>query len=183
MPIFSPSTFLTFTMTLLTLISSQQLHAKNALQSSIDPLVQPYLDNETVMGLSIGVLHKGKAKVMGYGRVSEKNPKKPDGNTVYEIGSVSKVFTGLLLADAITQGHVQLDQPAGELLPTGVKMPQHEKLPITLRHLVTHTSGLPRMPDHFAPADWNKPVCRLFCGAVTRLPQSAPTHPGTGRKN
>ena len=51
--IFSPSTFLTFAMTLLTLTSVQQLHAKNALQVRIDPLVQPYLDNETVMGLTI----------------------------------------------------------------------------------------------------------------------------------
>ena len=154
---FSSRIFLTFAITLLSLASLQQLHAKNALQSRIDPLVQPYLDNETVMGLTIGVLHKGKAKVMGYGRVSEKNPKKPDGNTVYEIGSVSKVFTGLLLADAITQGHVQLDQPAGELLPAGVKMPQHENASITIKNLATHTSGLPRMPDHFAPADWNNP--------------------------
>ena len=94
---------------------------------------------------------------MGYGRVSEKNPKKPDGNTVYEIGSVSKVFTGLLLADAITQGKVQLDQPAGELLPSGVKMPQHEKLSITLQHLATHVSGLPRLPGNMKMANPNNP--------------------------
>ncbi len=155
MPIFSPSTLLLFVVLLITLTNSQQVDAKNALQSSIDPLVQPYLDSETVMGLTIGVLHKGKAKVMGYGHVSEKNPKKPDGNTVYEIGSVSKVFTGLLLADAITQGHVQLDQPAGELLSQGAKMPTQR--PITLQDLATHVSGLPRLPGNMKMANPDNP--------------------------
>ncbi len=157
MPAFSLRTLLLFVVPLLIFTSSQSVLAKSALQARIDPLVKSYLDNETIMGLTVGVLHNGKATTIGYGRLSEKDPRRPDGNTVYEIGSMSKVFTGLLLADAVTQGRVQLDLPATELLPDGVKMPQHEKLPITLRHLATHTSGLPRLPDQFTPADWNNP--------------------------
>ncbi len=167
---------------LLALISSQRIHAKNAHQARIDALVQPYLDSKAVMGLTVGILHKGKAATLGYGRLSEKNPRKPDGNTVYEIGSVSKVFTGLLLADAITQGDVQLDQLATELLPEGVMMPTHEERPITLRHLATHTSGLPRLPDPFTPADMNNPYADYSVEQLHGFRQPPPTDSGTRSK-
>ena len=108
------------------------LHAEESLHKRIDRLVQPYLDNKIVVGMTIGVLHQGREDTFGYGRMSKADNRVPDRDTVYEIGSTSKVFTGVLLADAVIKGHLKLDQPAGELLPSGVKMPTFGKRPITL---------------------------------------------------
>ncbi len=133
------------------------LLAKESLQQRIDLLVQPYLESETVVGMTIGVLHQGQQEVFGYGRLSKNESRVPDGDTVYEIGSASKVFTGVLLADAVVRGYVKLDQRAGELLPSGVKMPIHGKRAITLQDLSTHVSGLPRLPDNIKMTNLDNP--------------------------
>ncbi len=133
------------------------LHGEESLRKRIDRLVQPYLDNEIVVGMTIGVLHQDQEKIFGYGRMSKEDSRVPDGETVYEIGSMSKIFTGVLLADAVTQGHVKLDQAAGELLPSGVKMPSRGERAITLQDLSTHVSGLPRIPDNMKMTDPGNP--------------------------
>ena len=103
--------------------------------------------------MTIGVLYQGEADTFGYGRLSEADTRVPNGDTIYEIGSMSKVFTGVLLADAVVQGHVRLDQPAGELLPAGVKMPSKGEREILLQDLATHVSGLPRVPHNLKMDD------------------------------
>jgi len=129
-----------------------------AQKDTIDRLAMPYIESDTVVGMSVGIVHGDRTIVRGYGRVSTKNPRKPDGKTIYEIGSISKVFTGILLADAMTQGQVSMVTPVEALLPNGTKMPHRENtMPIRLWHLSTHTSGLPRMPDNLQPADPNNP--------------------------
>lgn len=131
--------------------------ADPALRERVDRLVQPYLDADVVMGMTIGIVARGRSHAYGYGRYSAADARLPDGDTVYEIASVTKVFTGLLLADAVVEGGVSLDQPAEEMLPAGVVMPRQRDRPITLGDLATHVSGLPRLPDNFAPADDNNP--------------------------
>ena len=81
----------------------------------------------------------------------------PDGDTIYEFGSATKVLTGILLADAVVQGRAKLDQPAGDLLPAGVKMPAKGDHAITLQDLSTHVSGLPRIPDNMKFSDPHDP--------------------------
>jgi serine-type D-Ala-D-Ala carboxypeptidase/endopeptidase len=78
-------------------------------------------------------------------------------NTIYEIGSLTKLFTGILLADAVKRGEVKLDAPISAYLPKTVKTPKFSGKEITLLDLATHTSGLPRMPDNFAPKDGLNP--------------------------
>jgi CubicO group peptidase (beta-lactamase class C family) len=80
-----------------------------------------------------------------------------DARTIYEIGSVTKVFTSLLLADMAARGEVGLDDPIDGLLPDGVKPPRRDERSITLRQLAQHTSGLPRLPGNFAPASETDP--------------------------
>jgi CubicO group peptidase (beta-lactamase class C family) len=82
---------------------------------------------------------------------------------VVELGASTEIFTGLLLADAVAAGAVQPDDPVKKFLPEEVSFPET----ITLRHLATHTSGLPRNPDNLAPADITNPYAdytfdRLF---------------------
>jgi len=71
-----------------------------------------------------------------------------DGHTIFEIGSMSKVFTALILADMTLKGEVSLDDPAEKYLPAGAKMPERGGRKITLRDLATQSSGLPRLPDN-----------------------------------
>ncbi len=127
------------------------------LDETIQRLAQPYVDSDTVVGMTVGVIHGDEQAVRGFGRFSEDDSRTPDGKTIYEIGSVSKVFTGLLLADAVVAGDVTLDTAAADLLPKGVKMPSKGDDPITLRHLSTHTSGLPRLPSNLHSKDANDP--------------------------
>lgn len=70
-----------------------------------------------------------------------------DRSTLFEIGSISKVFTALILADMVNKGEVSLNDPAAKYLPAGHKMPERNGRQITLRDLSTHRSGLPRMAD------------------------------------
>jgi CubicO group peptidase (beta-lactamase class C family) len=63
--------------------------------------------------------------VVGYGRFSATDLRVPDGDTVFEIGSVTKVFTGILLAQAVLNGEVKLDDPISLYLPEGVTAPEY----------------------------------------------------------
>ncbi len=106
------------------------------------------LRSGTGAGLAIGVLKHGERRVFTYGTAKQ--------DSLFEIGSISKTFTGLILARMVAEGKVQLDEPVRELLPAGtVHKPAGQE--ITLLDLVTHHSGLPRMPDNFHPADPSNP--------------------------
>jgi CubicO group peptidase (beta-lactamase class C family) len=86
----------------------------------------------------------------------------PDGDTLFEIGSITKVFTALLLADMALEGSVALDEPLRELL-AGVRVPSRGG-EICLEHLATHTSGLPRLPPGMLPRalfDTSNPYAQL----------------------
>jgi D-alanyl-D-alanine-carboxypeptidase/D-alanyl-D-alanine-endopeptidase len=103
---------------------------------------------QTAFGMTSGVLRKGIRRVFSYGTAH------PD--SVFEIGSVTKTFTGLVLAQMSEQGKIRLDQPVRELLPAGtVSKPEGQE--VTLLDLVTQHSGLPRLPDNFKPADPSNP--------------------------
>lgn len=67
--------------------------------------------------------------------------------TAFEIGSVTKTMTAALLARLIERGEASLDDPLARFLPPDVAVPTHQGAPILLRHVVTHTSGLPTLPD------------------------------------
>jgi serine-type D-Ala-D-Ala carboxypeptidase/endopeptidase len=99
-------------------------------------------------GLVVGVLDHGQRRIFAYGAA------KPD--SIYEIGSITKTFTGLILAQMVVQKKVRLDEPVRELLPPGfVAKPNGPE--ITLLDLATQHSGLPRMPDNFKPKNPENP--------------------------
>lgn len=102
----------------------------------------------TSAGVTIGIVQHGEARVFAFGTA------KPD--SIFEIGSISKTFTGLILAQMIEQGLVQLDEPVRELLPAGT-VAKREGPEITLLDLTTQHSGLPRMPDNFKPTNPDNP--------------------------
>ena len=114
-------------------------------------------EHEKSVGIAIGLIDEHGSTVVGYGKLSTTDDRTPDGKTVFEIGSISKVFTSILLADAVKRGTIGLNDPVQKFLPESVRVPARDDTAITLYHLSTHTSGLPRMPDNFAPADPTNP--------------------------
>jgi D-alanyl-D-alanine-carboxypeptidase/D-alanyl-D-alanine-endopeptidase len=98
----------------------------------------------TGAGISIGVVEHGVRRVFSFGTAKT--------GSIFEIGSISKTFTGLILAQMVQQSTVHLDDPVRALLPPGtVEKPAGAE--ITLLDLATQHSGLPRMPDNFQPGD------------------------------
>jgi len=123
------------------------------LKPKVDPLAQPLIDEGVVVGFVVGIVKDGETQVFPYGETTRGSGEAPDADTVYEIGSISKVFTGVLLAGLVERGQVKLDDPVQKYLPEGVEMPVKGGQEITLEHLATHTSGLPRLPGNLAPAN------------------------------
>lgn len=103
----------------------------------------------THAGVTTGVVERGQRQIFCYGTA------KPD--SVFEIGSISKTFTALILAQMVEQGKVRLDEPVRELLPPGAVAKPASGPEITLVDLSDQHSGLLRMPDNFHPADPKNP--------------------------
>ena len=114
--------------------------------NEVKALLVHLVDEEKVApGFVVGMIAADPEErwVVGYGRLSADDDRVPDGDTVYEIGSITKGFTGILLAQAVLNGEVQLEDPISMYLPEGVTAPEYEGKSITLLDLATHTSGLP----------------------------------------
>jgi CubicO group peptidase (beta-lactamase class C family) len=109
------------------------------------------------VGMVVGLIGPEGQRVIAYGRYEAGDARPLDGDTLFEIGSITKVFTALLLADMAGRREVDLDEPAAKLLPPGATMPDRNGRAITLRELSNHRSGLPRLPTNFAPQDWSNP--------------------------
>jgi serine-type D-Ala-D-Ala carboxypeptidase/endopeptidase len=110
------------------------------------------------IGIVVGVIEPTGRRVVAYGNLANgelanADAGTVDGDTIFEIGSVTKVFTSLLLAEMVNRQEVTLDDPAAKYLPENVKMPERSRKSITLHDLSTHTSGLPRLPSNFKPKD------------------------------
>ena len=101
------------------------------------------------VGAVVGLLEPAGTRVLTYGRSGAADSRSLDGDTVFQIGSLTKVFTGLLLADMVVRGEVGLEDPVARYLPDGVRMPQRGR-PTTLLDLSKHWSALPSMPTNFA---------------------------------
>ncbi len=113
--------------------------------------LKPVLDKEFApviaawpeVGVVVGVLDHGERKIFAYGTAKA--------DSIFEIGSVTKTFTGLALAQMVQQHIVALDQPVRELLPAGTVAKPASGPEITLLDLATQHSGLPRLPDNMHP--------------------------------
>ncbi len=101
------------------------------------------------VGIVIGVIEAGNTRIVAHGNSGGPDPRPLDGDSVFQIGSVTKVFTGLLLADMVQRGEAGIEDPAAKYLPSNVKMPERGRA-ITLLDLSKHWSALPSMPTNFS---------------------------------
>lgn len=127
-----------------------------ALHEIVAQIVGPMAQKH--VGLMVVTIADEARDISGFGRVNlDSDSSPPDAETIFELGSLSKVFTGILLAESINRADLSLQATAASLLPELADLPDAQAASITLEHLATHTSGLPRMPaGAFRPsAFWN----------------------------
>jgi CubicO group peptidase (beta-lactamase class C family) len=104
------------------------------------------------VGTIAGLLTPQGRRFVSYGHLNQGDLRPLDADTVFEVGSVTKIFTALLLADMVQRGDLALDDPLSKYLPE-VKVPDKDGRKITLADLATHTSGLPFFPSDIPIAD------------------------------
>jgi CubicO group peptidase (beta-lactamase class C family) len=120
---------------------------KTPLDLRVDSLVRPYIQLEHTAGLCVAVIKDGKIETYSYGETLKGEKQLPDASkTMFEIGSISKTFTAILLADEVVKGKMSLDDPINKYLPDSIPNLVFKDVPITLKTLSNHSSGFPRLP-------------------------------------
>jgi len=119
--------------------------------------IQNRVDLRLSPGMVVGVINAEGTVYFSYGSTALESGTPMNEDTVFEIGSISKVFTGMLLAWLVEQGELALEDPVSSHLPEGVTMPERGGTPIRLVDLSTHRSGFPKLPDNMKPADLRNP--------------------------
>jgi D-alanyl-D-alanine-carboxypeptidase/D-alanyl-D-alanine-endopeptidase len=133
------------------------------------------------VGIVVGTISSEGRKIISTGERSLDDPHPPDGNPVFEIGSVTKVFTGLLLADMAEKNEVGLNKPVAKYLPAGFKVPEGNGKTISLLDLATHTSGLPFMPNESTISN-DSAAAKYSTADLRRFVASSELRNGVGEK-
>ncbi len=125
--------------------------------SGVLEIIRQRVGERRAAGIVVGLLEPdGRTRVVAFG---DPGPGQLplDGNSVFEIGSITKVFTATVLAELVHEGQVRLDDPVQKYLPPGVKVPSRNGKEITLGTLSSQNSGLPSLPENFHPANQANP--------------------------
>jgi len=159
-----PSTLLLAAMITAPRVPAQQPTAPPAASARALPsddeilsIIRQRVQEKRSAGIVVGVIDPdGRQRIVSYGDAGPGQPPL-DANTVFEIGSISKVFTATVLAQMVQEGKIRLDDPAQKYLPSGVRLPTRGDKVITVGSLSEQNSGLPRMPANFHPANPQNP--------------------------
>ena len=144
--------------------------------------VRARVDARWTPSIVVGVIDSSGPRYFAYGRTAVDGGTPVTEHTLYEIGSITKAFTGVVLAEMAVRGEVALDDPVQRYLPDSVRVPGTDSQPITLRLLAAQRSGLPPMPTNFEPGDPANPYAdydgaRLYAFlngyTLTRAPGAA----------
>jgi CubicO group peptidase (beta-lactamase class C family) len=135
------------------------------LEDQIGGLARPFLQDKKYLCMVVGVLLPEERHVFAYGQYTLGGTTVvPNELTIFEIGSISKVFTGTMLAQLVRDGVVKLEDPVQKHLPPELQAPKRGGHEMTLLDLATHYSGLPVQPTNLAPflvttptRDWGNP--------------------------
>jgi CubicO group peptidase (beta-lactamase class C family) len=111
---------------------------------NVQNIIKKYADSGNIPGVSVGLIKNSNTEFFNYGVIERDSKLTPNENTVYEIASVSKTFTSILLAILQKEKLLDKDDSVTKYVPELANIPDFKK--ITLYHLATHTSGLPNLP-------------------------------------
>ena len=125
-----------------------------------------------VPGLVVGILHKDKIRVAGFGVTNLEHPLEVTGETLFQIGSITKTYTGTLIMMLAEQGKLDLDVPVRNYLPNFKVSDEVASEKATIRHLLTHTSGW--VGDFFLDTGPGKTACAKYVAEMANLEQLAP---------
>jgi len=128
-------------------------YAQTGISEDVRNNIKARVDNEINTGIVVGFIDANGIQYFSYGVKSLKTNEPVNEYSVFEIGSITKTFTAILLANQVLKGEAKLDDPLQNYLPSGVTAPTRNGAAISLVHLSNHTSSLPRMPDNFHPAN------------------------------
>jgi D-alanyl-D-alanine-carboxypeptidase/D-alanyl-D-alanine-endopeptidase len=143
---------------LLTLVCLASAYAQVPSDEEIHKILADRIDRDHQgVGIVVGVIEPKGRRIVSVGKLDSGDKRTLNGDTVFEIGSMSKVFTSLLLMDMVQKGEVSLTDPVAKFLPATAKIPERNGKKITLQDLSTQSSGLPRMPNNFNPKDMTNP--------------------------
>ena len=135
-------------------LSLSRAHADAISDDAIRAILRERVDDDRQsVGMVAGLLDATGRRIVTYGRSDSADDRPLDGDSVFEIGSITKIFPSLLLADMAVRGELALDDPVSKYLPAGVTVPAHNGKQITLLDLATYSSGLPNDPTNLPKLD------------------------------
>lgn len=145
-------TFLTYPLICSAQINKTKIPTDNKLETTLDSLVDKsvsaFMKNSSRVGISIGIIKNGKQYIYNYGSTQKEKPELPTSNTVYELASITKTFASTLLAKAVIENKVNLNDDIRKYLKEEYPNLDNNGTPITLLNLANLTSGLPNwIPD------------------------------------
>jgi D-alanyl-D-alanine-carboxypeptidase/D-alanyl-D-alanine-endopeptidase len=148
---------------------------------SVYSIIKKEVAHKRSKSIIVGIVDANGQHILSAGVLSDKDRRLPDGNTEYEIGSITKVITSLMIADMSLKKKLNLSDPLLKFLPQYVKPLDKNVRDITLLNLATHTSGFPRFPDNNDPKDLENPYADYTVGQLYEyLSRFQPTRvPGT----
>jgi D-alanyl-D-alanine-carboxypeptidase/D-alanyl-D-alanine-endopeptidase len=138
---------------LLLFISESNASISEPLDPQIAREIERRIESGIMVGIVIGIVDEAGEHYYSFGRTSLDSNDKPDKNTIFDIGSISKTFATTILADMVARDEISYDKPIRSYLPSEVHIPRRGEKEITPWHLATHSSGLPMQPTAVFPSD------------------------------
>ena len=150
------------------LFAGLRVYADEPSEAAIQAILQKCVgeDGEST-GIVAVVSGNAGSRVFTYGASGAADNRKLDGDTVFEVASITKVLTALTLAAMVERGEVAMSDPVAKYLPPSVKIPEYEGQPITLLDLATYTSGLPIYPDNYTRPNYTVDEFYAFLSGYT----------------
>ena len=130
------------------------------------------------VGIVVGIVDPQGRRIVAQGQFARQDMRQLSADTIFEIGSVTKVFTSLLLSDMVKRSaEVALDDPVANFLAENVKIPERGGRQITLLDLSQHTSGLLLTAFQSRSEGTFEPLCQLHGRATLFIPRRSQTDP------
>jgi CubicO group peptidase (beta-lactamase class C family) len=130
---------------------SQENNSDNNISRIIQKNGQKFVKSKNINSVSIGIYKDGQVYTEHFGEIVKGKGNPPNDITIYEVGSVSKTITGYLVAKAVLEQKIKLEDDIRVYLEGNYSNLEYNGTPITIRNLITHTSGLPT----FLPSKMN----------------------------
>jgi len=149
--------------------------------NEIQDILEKGIKKYDVPGATLAVLYKDTVYTAAAGVLNVETAVKTTNDSIFQIGSITKVFTGTLIMQLVDEGRIDLDEPVKTYLPTFQVKDPNATHKITLRHLLTHTGGIEG--DFFEEADYGRDKLARYLDKCTLLPQLHPVGEYTSYSN